>query len=260
MNDPCADFRERLAAALAGRPAPDPTPELRALAWHGHLATCASCSALLEAEQALEAVLASLPAPRLDAELARRVLARLERARADDQRLETLLELDRVEAPPGGLAAGVLARLESARSDPRLDALLDAVPAPRAPAGLEARVLSRLARHRRRGWRRLASLPPALRFAAAALVLASGALLLWRAGAAPQPPAPVAQIARPEPPPELLEALDLLESWELIASDDLDVLLASLDPLEDELLLLDLEQEPREPPPPPIPPPQERNG
>jgi hypothetical protein len=220
----CEDFRRRLAASLIGRPSP-PAADV---AWHEHLLGCEPCRALLAAEEALEAVLASLPAPELPAQLAERVLAGLDAAREAQ-------ELER-----------------------RLDVLLERVPAPIVPAGLAQRVLAatqapvarpRSVASRRMGW--------ALGAAAAGLV----AIFLWRMqrpdGGAET--APVRHIAETPPriernaapgkinlleaDPELLAALDVLERWDLLCDEDLALLLASMDAVEEELLDLAYEED-----------------
>jgi hypothetical protein len=148
-----------------------------------------------------------------------------------------------------------------------LDRLLDAVPDPRPPAGLAERVLAATAAERAAAAGRSRSPAPGgarlLRLAGVGAALAAAAaLLLWlgrpgwlgRSGAdrpadaptrvASADPRPAAEDAAPaaapdavpEAPPELLAELELLEEWELLVPDDLDLLLAELDEL-DELLL-----------------------
>ena len=82
----CQDFRELLERALC-----EPAAQLQPLAWHEHLNVCPECRSLLEEEEALEHLLASLPEPRLPETLVERVLTRLreEHAPAD---LDTLLD------------------------------------------------------------------------------------------------------------------------------------------------------------------------
>jgi hypothetical protein len=207
MTVACHTFRRELAACLRGR------SDITSLGWHEHLLACADCRALLEGEQALEALLASLPAPRLPVALAERVLARLEGAR--------------VGVP----------------SD-RLEQLLARVPAPVPPPELAMRMLARLAAARRQPARRLT---PVLRALAAGLLLAvaTGAAGAWwlafgRRQTTPTPPEVVqtppvpAEAAAPDP--ELLAALELLESWELVTDDDLDLMLSSLEATDTALL------------------------
>jgi len=139
--------------------------EMRALEWHEHLLGCTACRELLEAEQALEELLASLPEPRLPAELTRRVLARLRANRLPDERpdpylpdpeldeeaLDELLALDSVDdehaRPPRELSGNVLAGLRVARARDELDLLLER-DALTAPAGLTANTLAALAAER----------------------------------------------------------------------------------------------------------------
>ena len=94
----CIEFRCLLEEALSGRADP---PRLTELGWHEHLLGCGDCRGLLEAEEALELLLASLPDPKLPPDLRRRVLLRLRAGRQEP--LESLLDLDHVEVP-GGLA------------------------------------------------------------------------------------------------------------------------------------------------------------
>jgi hypothetical protein len=237
----CEDFRERLAAALRGRPGP-PTPNV---AWHEHLLGCARCRALLLSEEALEAVLASLPEPELPPRLAQRLLARLAPERAPT--LEGLLELDRVRAAPG-LPERVLAGLAEARAsavgERGLDLLLERVPAPAVPDGLAARVLAatRPAPARPRFAVLRAALPWTAGLAAAGLL----GVLAWRAARPAREeiaPAPGLRSAANAPnapnatrDAELLAALDVLERWDLLVDDDVALFLASVDPVEEELL------------------------
>jgi len=144
VNQTCLDFRARLAQALAEHPVAE-------LAWHEHVLTCADCREVLDAEEALDELLASLPRPSLPPELARRVIARL----APERELDHLLDraLDRAlggslhEARPQ-LAGELLARLaaprELAARERELDQLLDCVPAVARPE-LARDLLARLA-------------------------------------------------------------------------------------------------------------------
>lgn len=144
MNHSCTEFRARLAQALAEYPVAE-------LAWHEHVLTCTDCRELLDAEEALDDLLASLPRPNLPPELARRVIARL----APERELDRLLDraLDRAlggslhEARPQ-LAGELLARLaaprEIAARERELDQLLDRVPAVARPE-LARELLARLA-------------------------------------------------------------------------------------------------------------------
>jgi hypothetical protein len=162
VSTSCTDFRARLAQALVDRSARDAERFDGGLAWHEHVLTCAECRELLDSEEALEDLLASLPLPSLPPELARRVLQRLQPARAEvelDRLLDdALLSSEEGAQPPPEFARDVLARLSGARelarreaaSEHALDALLDRVPTPGAPAGLPSRMLKALAPHRER--------------------------------------------------------------------------------------------------------------
>jgi len=174
-----------------------------------------------------------------------------------------------------------LRRLDRARAEARLDSLLDAVPAPTAPPGLSRSVLRGLEPHRRtsgapselptsrprplrpvrsgRPLPRVRAAGPALLAAAAVVLAVAGAYVWW-----PSPPeqrlgaeqeGPVAALPAPVPDAagdptaeelalpdaELLASLDLLEDWELLNGDDVDLLLATLG-APDELLLQDADE------------------
>lgn len=225
----CSEFRRGLEGALAGRARP---VRLAALSFDGHLAACGDCRELLASEQALEALLDSLPEPRLPADLARRVLARLRRER--ERALDALLDEDVAPAAPAGLARRIVERAR-AQADP-LDRLLDRVPAPRAPADLARRVVAAArAEGRRRRFRVLRGLGW---LAAAAAVVA---LLLLVRERRREPVGPlrdgrvdVAELAPAADPPseELLAAFAVLESWDWATASDLDLLLASFDELD----------------------------
>lgn len=295
MNYDCREFRARLADALRGRATP---PRLSELSWHEHLLSCDDCRAVLSAEEALDALLVSLPEPNLPAELTRRVLSRLEPARpervgaASRQDLDALLELTTIDAPPRDLARHVLEGLATSRAeaqaaprrvaasaDAQLDHLLERVPVPRAPAALSKRLLLRLAPKRALPQpRKVASLAASgsrwhqrtlVRLAAAVVIAGGAGWCLWQA-LSPKParsdvdnfvdatkdtppnntaPDRSAQSVVPNATPdslapktmrtaddELLARLDLLESWDLLSDDDLDVLLSSLDPVDEVLL------------------------
>jgi hypothetical protein len=228
MKSDCAAFRAALEAELAGRPSQE---KLAWLAWHEHLLACAECRELLEKEEALEALLATLPDPKLPDALLRRVLARLRKERAEETRLEGLLDvLEEEIRPPAGLAAGILARVAAERGD-RLDALLDLDRSIEAPEGLAARVLARLGRERRRP-RAL----PWLYAAAAGLALLLFGRFLWTRTRLETGP-PKELLAQEAPPdPELLASLDVVEQWDLLMQDDVDVLLSTLGPADEALL------------------------
>ena len=142
----CHDFREALTRALRGRPVP---PALVSLSWHEHLLGCQDCRELLQREEALEVLLATLPDPKLPPELTERLVARLAAVREDagDAQLcaaglDSLLDLSEAQVP-AGMSARVLAGLEAERS---LDALLGLDPEPVVPEDLGARVLAGLGR------------------------------------------------------------------------------------------------------------------
>lgn len=261
MNS-CNDFRLRLEQTLLGQPDPERASRL---AWHEHLNGCPACRAILEAEEALEHFLASLPAPTLPADLTARVLARLSAER--EAVLDELLELDEVASAPD-LSDRVLAGLGEDRAREaelrRLDTLLARVEAPDTPVDLPDRVLhglakartprSRLALLRGGGITVRASVGAA---AAAALVLIFS---LWKLGQGadegqdfrraddvvvevrPEPQTRGGDFES-EPDREMLAALDVLEEWDLLLDEDIDVLLASLDPVEEELLNLAYDEE-----------------
>lgn len=180
--DSCREFRARLERALEGRPLPG---ELSALSWHAHLLHCGSCRALLEREEALEELLASLPAPRLEPALARRVLARLRELEHASDGLDALLELDLAALPPaelGARVAGAVRRRAQEESERALDLLLELDARLESPAGLAGRVRLRLATERTRRRRRAG----ALAAAAAATLIALPLWLAKRAAPAPQ--------------------------------------------------------------------------
>jgi hypothetical protein len=248
VNDSCRAFQDHLAAALNGAPH-EPCDSLRTLSWHSHLLTCSTCRDLLAAEEALDVLLATLPAPRLPAGVAERVLARLAEER-QDAALDRLLELARSAPAPIGLAHGVLATLEAERQSTQLDRLLDLLPEPAAPRGLAARVLAGLDRERApHTWiGRARRAPWLVRVAAAAALALAGAMAFD--ALRPKPPADeeivdlagVAPIGAP--PPELLESLDLLQDWELINDPSVDVVLTGLDTAEEVLLEIDRGSDP----------------
>jgi hypothetical protein len=237
------------------------------LSWHEHLLGCGACRELLEAEEALELLLASLPEPNLPPELARRVISRLRDAQRRDLAetgLDALLDLDRSEVPPPRLAESVLAHLRAEREShaapvdavgARLDALLEADRAVSVPEGLTSRVLAglrsvRLAEARARRVPRVAANRIGWMLAAAALVVASW--LAWtlrsrgvarladrdteivrvggESGGTSQPARTPPDAGAPEP--QMLAVLDVLEQWDLLMHADIDVLLSTLDPVE----------------------------
>jgi len=318
VNASCRDFRmlleNRLArratrpARRATRPAQNAAPErLADLAWHEHLFTCEGCRALLDAEQALESLLASLPEPRLEPAVRDRVLARLRHAR-DEERLDSLLDIAGAPKAPSGLARSVLVSVTRREGDEQLDRLLD-LDVVTVPEGLTERTLTalhlaprfelteprlerrveltarrlarrveltalhlarrveltalHLARRSELTARRLARRSEKMRpltwriagFAAAAAVLAAIAWIVR--GLETQrdvaPPAIVdVQPSRTERPEvgapnapvsdEMLAALDVLENWDVLITEDVETLLSTL-PADAAVLLEDLEDE-----------------
>jgi hypothetical protein len=151
MKPDCQSFRRLLEQKLVGR---IDVEELTVLSWHEHLVGCGACRTLFESEEALEALLATLPEPKLPPHLRRIVLAALARSRAEDASLDRMLVHGGEIAVPSGLAADVLARLaderehsraaREARASERLDALLALDTSVVAPEGLSRRILARL--------------------------------------------------------------------------------------------------------------------
>lgn len=278
--DDCRGFRRGLARVLEGRPLPE---ALTQLSWHEHLLGCEECRELLEREEALEVLLATLPEPQLPPELVRRLVARLERAN-DPVALDSLLELASAEAPaglsdrvlsgvrsevaldalldldpqpvaPAGLAAsireGVRARVEG-----ELDRLLELDPAPVAPRELSRDILARLESERTRSAPRLRLVRSLPRYAAAAAVLIAALGATWWVGGPLEPARSVEEVARvapaEEPEATLLAMLDVLENdslWEDTASgaelaqEDLELLLADEFDPEVEVLLAYLSED-----------------
>ncbi|MEX1023753.1 MAG: hypothetical protein WD226_01640 [Planctomycetota bacterium] len=242
VSEACVVFRERLWDQL--------TSWLHArvpaeLGWDQHLLGCDACRALLAEEQALDELLALVDdrGAALSVGLAQRVLARLDAARRSP--LDRLLHTAVVPAPPAALGARVLAGLVAARDAERLERLLDRVDAPAPPDGLERRVLAALAAPRSRFAEpapdRAGRLLPMHRSILAAAALLLFALLAWRTifTGAERPVEEVATLADESAesvPDELLLALDVLERWDEVTGDDLDVLLASLDVTDEALL------------------------
>jgi hypothetical protein len=188
----------------------------------------------LAAEEALEVLLASLPAPRLPAGLAERLLRRLADARAGADELDLLLLHGEAPSGPADLAGRVLSALAPARREQRderaLDRLLAEVEAPATPPALAERVLAALAAERNavdasRGPRRSAR--PRRRVTLGLLLAAASvlAVVAVRLGGERRP----ARVAVEPAQDELLAALDVLENWDLVTDDDVDLLLADLD-------------------------------
>ena len=260
MSSACNDFRRRLEALLLRS---ETAPELTTLGWHEHLVGCDDCRELLQAEEALDVLLSGLPDPELPPDLAARLLRRLAAARAVG--LDALLELDRVDAPPD-LPLRTLAGLRAARVEARLDTLLDSLPEPAPPRDLARGVLRGLEPERRttlraQPARRGRSWAPALLAAAAAVLAIVGAYVFWPAspehrlgtlgedtlaalGTGESVEATESALPEPAAPDEeLLASLDLLEDWELLNGEDVDLLLATLE-APDELLLEDTDESP----------------
>jgi hypothetical protein len=262
----CQEFRSLLERSLEGGLADG---ELARLSWHEHLLGCGECRHILEAEEALEILLATLPEPKLPPHLARRVVSRLRDARKVESRLDALLELDRADAAPDRLAASVLAGLRekrhelaetaAAEREARLDRLLDLDRGVAVPKGLAQRVLAGLESERTTTARVSASGVNASTglarqrsrwvYAAAAGVLAF--LLGWLAWPRAQHENVVrddalagADVKKPHargvdapPDAQMLAALDVLEQWDLLRSEDVDVLLSSsIEPVDEALL------------------------
>ncbi len=250
-QDPCHGFRRELMSALEGRPRP---AELRHLSWHEHLLGCTDCRDLLQREEALELLLASLPEPNLPPDLTRRVLLRLEehaQLHAATAGLDSLLELDGALVPAGlaqrvrkGIAAevaldrvldkwsepsvpsGLAARIASSvRAEQQLELLLELDSTSELPRGLTTNILRNLEEHRERRVPRLRLLARMPRFAAAAAVLlAMLSAPLWLQDQGTTSGLHKEQIASGESPdlpgldevdPSLLAMLDMLENDEL---------------------------------------------
>jgi hypothetical protein len=196
MRLPCELVRERLVELRALQRSLADEPDCRE-----HLLACPACLGFLEQEEALEDVLLALEVPEAPAELAARVLAALGPARRGD---------------PGDPAAGEDGALA------QVDRLLALVPAPATPRGLARHVLERLASER----------PPHRRpaRARAALVVAAVLLLVGYLAFRSAQRAPEQLVAEAELQLEQDEELVsyTLENWELVTSEDLDLLLGSL--------------------------------
>jgi hypothetical protein len=248
MSPTCRAFRLLLERRLAGRPMRE---RLTDLAWHEHLFACADCRAVLEDEEALESLLASLPEPRLAPAVRQRVLARLRFAR-EEEWLDRMLDRAASDAPPANLAFGVLAGLARRRAEERLDRLLD-LDQVEVPAGLAGRTLAslRLARRPRRVALRIVA---ALAAAAALTAIAwitwprraetgrSSLELAQGADAAVRPVTPVTPAADAPVDDDVLEAFDVLENWDVLVSDDVETLLGTL-PADEAATLEGFEEE-----------------
>ncbi len=239
MKADCMQFRSLLGEVLSGDAPVAFAGGMTELGWHQHLLGCSSCRELLKAEEALDLLLGSLPRPDLPAELAQRVLARLQL-----DPLDALLDLDGRDSPaPVGLAHRILA-------DARLDGLLESTGPIEMPSGLADRVLAGL---RASGEWTEPQAPPRLRLvrggrarvlqAAAAAVIAMGVGgIIWSSGSGSSDPSGTS-VANADLPSmdlspvddELLASLDLLEQLELAES---------LDPVAlDALVYLDVSDE-----------------
>jgi len=239
MSASCDEFRRSLAEALSSR------ENRRELGWHEHLLGCAACRDLFQAEEVLDQLLASLPEPRLPRDLARRILVLLDRERAREA-LEDLLDRDPAPVVPPDLADRVLGRLSAERAapDPRraiegpLHRLLGVLPEPAIPAGLVQRVLSglegeRTVAQRARPFALPRRAPRTLVVVLAAGLLVALSLLFWkRRGDDPGRTTVGPNAEFLEVDPELLADLELLEDWELLMQEDLDLLLDDLDPVD----------------------------
>lgn len=229
----CIEFRCLLEEALSGRADP---PRLTELGWHEHLLGCGDCRGLLEAEEALELLLASLPDPKLPPDLRRRVLLRLRAGRQEP--LESLLDLDHVEVP-GGLARATTDALRErlvTGIDPleaQLDALLEAARPMEVPDGLSQRVLAgiegeRVAIARRSRFLALRGGGAVLRAAAAVLVGVS-TFAIWTHFDRPDSFDRAVASVRDE---DVIQSLAVLDYWDA---------LQELDPVERDIVVqLDL--------------------
>lgn len=229
-GSPCQKFRRLLESELLR---PGTNAELTTLSWHEHLLSCEECRELLAAEEALEALLSSLPQPKLPEHLARRVLLRLQNARIRpglDQLLDTDLELP----VPSGLSGRVLSALAESRGD-GLDRLLDRYEV-EAKSGLAARVLANLEDERS---------PAPLQFYErpfAKVLLAAAAAVIVYVGAykfssnSEKSLRPSTELAFADP--DLLEDYYLLDNWNLLMPEaDVELLIATSIDSADELAL-----------------------
>jgi len=203
----CLAFRTLLENQLVGRPDPS---SLSALSWHEHLFGCGDCRRLFEGEEALEALLATWPEPRLSPEVKRRVLMALAKSKRFETSLDALLERDVEYTAPKDLAARVLAGLEmdrgaiGARSkqsasaktpvnagvsgtfDP-LDRLLERAGDVTVPRDLARHVLAALATERAPARRPILAWRRSTWLAAAAAIFVL-ALVVWLAQQRPETP------------------------------------------------------------------------
>lgn len=239
MKNSCTAFRMQLRRTLE---ASLPMPRLHDLAWNEHLHSCSACRELLAAEEALEALLSSLPSPSLPPGLAQRVLARLAAAQPQPGTLDALLEMDQVVPFQPGLAQRVLAHLAEERALQRspvasVDALLERARPIEVPVGLAQRTQRALAIHRETTRSRTWTMRLRWALVAAGLALAIG-LYVW-SGRIEEPQQPAVVVHDAQPDPGLLENLTLLEEWELLQGGDIEVLLSTLSAGDEYLLELD---------------------
>lgn len=234
----CRQFRSLLENELRR---PGTNTELTSLSWHEHLLFCESCRELLAAEEALELLLSSLPAPKLPAHLARRVLLRLQQARIRPG-LDRLLEVDAGLEPPTGLSGRVLAALADSREAEGLDQLLDRYQVPVHPE-LSERILAGL--HNERFAAPLSfyerPLVKVLLTAAAAAIVYAGAYTFSSGKQTSKALHPATELAFADP--DLLEEYYLLDNWNLLMPEsDIELLVAtSIDDADE--LALGLEEE-----------------
>ena len=254
----CFEFRDNLERVLCGLPNPE---KLIPLSWNEHLLGCEACRDLLNAEQALELVLASLPEPQLPPDLTSRVIERLRREREGSPAHAFDLDAALDGAPDpvmlANLSERILRGVESARSEQliskgqaedRLDVLLNKVPTPIAPTNLAASVLDAVEAER------TASSPLGNRVSSFQLLkgaqvwvpVAAAVLvaILWFTRSmdglveVPSDEELIdTQLASAlELNDEIMDAFEVLENWEHLNGDDLDLLLASIDELDEVLI------------------------
>lgn len=217
----CRAFRELLEQALFE----DSSKRLE-LSWHEHLSTCPDCCRMLEEEDALDSLLASLPSPALPEALAGRVLARL-REQRESEALDALLEMDQLREPEG-----LAGRIKDELALERLIGLDKGVD---VPAGLKDRVLAAARADSQAPVFTLRKLVPL----AASLLALLGLFALSRDEASE--PLTAGGAAEQAPSSEMLALLDLLGDetvWEdnLWEGDEVIDLALELDE-SDELLL-----------------------
>lgn len=254
---------EALEELLAALPEPNLAPEIKRRV----LVALAKSRAR---ETALDALLGRDAATVVPAGLARSVLAGLEDARrlapassSGADRLDALLDRDHVTVP-SNLARRTIARLADARQESTLalakatvglDALLDRAARVDVPRALGRRVLAGLAAERTVAPQRAFALvrSPWMYAAAGLLVATLLAWTLWRKGEpAVKPdfvngPGPRSEMRGNDrstatvPDAQMLAALDVLENWDILMVNDVDVLLSTIEPADE--VLLDYEDE-----------------